>query len=227
MSFNRIVRQLRREATGSPKKAAVLGLSAVVALWFWVPLVWGWISPEDTETEIAAATPVAEASSALPVATAPGPAVTPQQVQRPRHTWQQLVRWMDNDPRTLAANFAAGVRDPFATPPSQLAVVEPEDLPEDEPEEVRPDVTPENLGMVLSSTIVGPRRRVARIDGVLYRPKDTVKLDRDGQQIEFKLAEIHPRRVVLDRDGNRFELKALKKTAPAHSGRIERYRETN
>ena len=72
--------------------------------------------------------------------------------------------------------------------------------------------------MSLSSTVIGPQRRVALINGRPYAQGKTVRAAKDGQQIEFTLAEVHPRSILLERDGQRFELKA---PDPTHSGQIE------
>ena len=63
-----------------------------------------------------------------------------------------------------------------------------------------------------------PGGRLARINGKLYRQGDPITLQKDGQQIVFSLAEIHPRHVVLDREEERFELKI---PASQHVGRME------
>jgi hypothetical protein len=62
------------------------------------------------------------------------------------------------------------------------------------------------------------------INGRPYAEGKLVRLDKDGQQIEFKLVEVHLRSVLLEHDGERFELKAA---ASTHSGRIELLGEAN
>lgn len=214
MNPSRLAEQLRREARAHPKKAAVLGLLALVALWFWVPLVWGWLAA----AEEAAATPVPRRVSpvvpAAPGAVAAQPDATPGRGERPNYPWHQLVRWMDNDPRTSAVDPALGRRDPF-----RAAGVQPSKADsQDQPQEVSPALTAENLSMVLSSTIVGLDRRVAQIDGKSYRQGEVVRLVRNGQPIQLTVAEVYPRRVVLECQGRQFELAI---PDPACSGRIE------
>jgi len=216
VSFNRIARQLRREAVANPKKAGFLGLLAVVALWFWAPLVAGWFADEDAAAVAKDKAPPKAAAALKPPAAIgePAPAATqrPQEVQ---YSWQQLVQWMDNDPRTLPPEAIAGQRDPFASVGPRPVV---EKVETESDKIALADATPETLGMVLSSTIVGPERRVAMINGRPYAEGKIVQLVKDGQPIEFKLAEVHLRSVLLEHNGERFELKAAD---PAHSGRIE------
>ena len=125
----------------------------------------------------------------------------------PRHSWQQLAQWIDADPQTLATKVPCDRRDPFVVPRAEV-VEEPlddesETLSGPPPEEL----TPESLGMVLSSTMIGPRDRGARINGELYSQGDSIVVELQGQPIEFSLAEVHLRHVVLSRDDERFELK--------------------
>lgn len=223
VSSNKLVKQLRREISAHPKKAAALGLLALVALWFWAPLVWGWIGSQDTET----ATEVEPVADGLP-AQPPGPISnlqpTPKKEEKtesPRHPWQKLVKWMEDDWRTSAANVVSSRRDPFRTPKPEVAESQPKD---ETPEPDQQEVTPESLGLVLSGTAVGPRRRVAQIGGKTFRIGTTISVTKDGQQYQFTLVEVHSDRVVLERNAKRFELKI---PTTGSSDRIELYGSTN
>jgi hypothetical protein len=197
---------------------AILGLLCLVALWFWVPLVWGWISEEDDPANPAAARASAVASSASAALPAAEPRATANKPQSPQHDWRDLVRWMEDDPRTSATDPALGRRDPFLVPRAEAARAETEDEATDEAQQALVEATPEALGMVLSGTIVGPRRRVAQINGKPYRQGETVRLLKDGRQIEFALVAVHPRQIVLRRNAEEFELTI---PVPAPKGRIE------
>ena len=205
--------------TKHPKKAVVLGTLCLVALWFWIPLVLGWVKKDDVATKAAVSGAPTSGSAAV---SAPGRlAATPadsgtkgKKAEGPKHPWHQLVQWMDNDPRTSATNPVLGRRDPFLTRQNEAAKA----AAETELGKRTLEATPEGLGMVLSGTIVGSHRRVAQINGKSYRQGETVRLAKDGQQIEFTLAAVHPRRVVLQRKGAQFELTL---PVPAPSGRIE------
>jgi len=190
-----------------------LGLLLVVAFYFWVPLAWGWLRPEAAAEESLAEAPGVGRPPAGS-ATLPEPA-PPAANQAQTHPWEQLVQWIEQDPATRpVADLSAG-RDPFR-------VVEPaaeSEIDVTEQQEVAPPVvTAETLGLELSSTVVGPRRRVALIDGKTYQEGQTIRWAGDGREIEFRLAEVHPRRVILEWMGERFELAIPQ---PKRSGRIE------
>ncbi len=215
MSLERLIKQLGKEARRSPKKAAVLGVLTLVAAWFWAPMVWSWVVPGQSpkEAPMAQAAAVGGVSAgpvATPVAPAPVQAAATEAANRPqpasRPDWRQLVEWMGADRLTRPADLPQGLRDPFVPPiqPEPLVAVEPEVEPE--PAEAQAPVDPASLGLVLSSTIVGPQRRAARINNKTYRPGQTVVASKDDQQYEFILAEVHPRHVVLTRESVRYEL---------------------
>lgn len=209
-SANRYLKQLQREAARNPAKAGVLGLLVVVALWFWGPLVWGWIGPSEAASPPSPKAPIVqtEAGSGATASSA-----TPSGTRAP--TWQQLVEWREHDPLTTAADTLKTRRDPFhAVKP---VVVEAEMKPA---EKIVQTVVfrPEELGLKVSSTIVGPTRRVALINGRTYREGQVIRCDKAGEPIDFRLVEVEPRHIVLEREGQRFELAIPEKK---RSDRIE------
>jgi len=111
---------------------------------------------------------------------------------------------MDSDPRTLAANLVAPRPNPFAP----LKTDTPKPAPVPEPETTKPAVamTAQGLGLMLSSTIIGPSRRVARINGKTFEQGQTIEVLKDGQQISLTLSEVHARRVVLTKESSQVEL---------------------
>lgn len=215
MNFSKLTRQLRREATTNPKKAAFLGVIFLVALWFWTPLVLGWIDKKNPSAGPTATTPNDAQPNIAPAVALGGENAAPHTLKVADYSWQQLARWMDDDRLTLAVGLTDHRRDPFLAtkPEKEEAITDPDE------EEESVDITPESLGMVLSGTIVGPRRRVALINGIPYRKDQPVRLVHDGKEIEFTIEGIDSRRVVLRRNDERFELKTQSKTL---SGRIQR-----
>jgi len=203
MNLSKLVRQLRREAMANPKKAAILAVLVLVAAYFWGPLLWGWVAseqasgePPNGQTEPAAGpTALTDAASTQP------PGLPDEQQKACPHPWTQLDQWMAEDPMTTPAEQVAGWRDPFAG----VASGAEGDPAATAPAAVAP-LTPESLGVELSGTLIGPRRRVALIGGKAYRAGQSVTVDHAGRPIELQLVEVHPRRIVLAWEGSRFDL---------------------
>ena len=203
--MGKLGKKLSRELVASPKKAAVLGLLLLVALYYWAPLVIGWVSKSGESKE-------AGKAAAAPTTTAAAPATAsnaaPSKTANPALPWQQVIQLMENDERTLAAELRALRRDPFALPkpdappPKAEAATAAAAAAQSQPVVV----TPQSLGLSLSSTIIGSDRRVARISGRTYAEGQTIEVRKDGQTVAFTLAEVHARRVVLVRDKHKYEL---------------------
>jgi hypothetical protein len=225
VNAKKLGRQLKRELVANPKRAGLLGLLVLVAAYFWLPLVWGWI-PKDEPDTVATATAPPNSIAAM----APPPLVgdggqTEQQQEgewKPTYTWKELTNWMDNDPLTLPASLLPQQRDPFSAPRAEVAKTT-----EEEDKEARiadHSVTPKSLGMVLSSTIVGPKWRVAQIDGKTYEQGQNITMTKDGREISFKVTRVYPRSVMLERRKQQFELTISPAT---ESGIIEMYSGNN
>jgi hypothetical protein len=222
-------KRLKRELTGNPKKAGALGVLFVVAIWFWFPLVKGWISPE---VKAPPAKPGSAASSAAPVAANQGPAGAPTNVaanlppslpagapsaspdgtapQTPAfaggHTWQQVSTAIANDTRMRPVTVATDRSNIFPAEPSAEAVAAAA-AAERTAEQPLLKLSPSEAGLVLSSTIVGPKRRTALVNGRRYSVGDEIKSKKEGQQIVFKLLAVEPKQIVLENSGDRFLMK--------------------
>ncbi|MCX7426863.1 MAG: hypothetical protein NTW96_14700 [Planctomycetia bacterium] len=219
MNSKKLLKRLVRETTTNPKKAAALGLLAVAALWFWAPLVWGWVVPRRSPPA-ASGKPEAQTAAAAAMTSKPKPVGSDDhESQHPTPPWEQVVNWMKNDPRMTAASGLPGRADPFhevvarLTPEQQQQQAEKQ---KQEAAETPPD--PQSLGLVISSTIVGPRRRVAVVNGKVYAEGRTLVVTANDRPIEFRLAKVHPRGVVLERGGKTFEVSL---PDPKRSGRVE------
>ena len=206
MSFAKLSKQLQRDLKKNPQKAAVLALLAVVALWFWAPLVMG--SGEDATTPATAAV----TNPTTTPAPMPTPTVaTPKKLETP---WQDLAAWMEADPMMQTVELSKPRRErpnPFAAAPSTLARrIAAEQREKQEAEEqkveaavpVRVEIDPRQLGIVVTSTMIGSKRRSARIDGQSYAQGEVFK--RAG--LEFVISDILPTGVILEHGGERFEL---------------------
>jgi hypothetical protein len=196
VKLDKIAKTLRREVAANPKKATFLGVMALVALYLWMPLVRGWLSVEKATPEAgAAAEPSVAASTTAP------PART---TASDRPTWREIIEWMPKDSRTMIAPSLSAVRDPFELPKEQIARIKGEDKPEMR----SPTPTAGPAGLLLTSTIIGPQRRVAQINGKTYAEGQAIDVGRehDAAVRTFHLVEIHPRRAVLQCGEDRLEL---------------------
>ena len=212
-NLGKLAKRLQREVAASPKKAAALGLLALVALWFWGPLVWGWIAPDKSGTAVTA-NPVANPVSPVTIPSAQTTENTEKETESPQHSWQELAQWIDGNRRASATNAPVGTRDPFVPPRAEVAAVEEED----KHDKAKSDLTTKDLGLTLSGTIIGPHRRVAQINGRSYTEGKTVRVTIDRQPIEFVLVEVHRTYVVLRRRTTHYMLKIPTANEP---GKIE------
>ncbi|NUQ64257.1 MAG: hypothetical protein HUU20_17445 [Pirellulales bacterium] len=214
MTKNKWIKRLRREITANPKKAAILGLLLLVAVYFWLPLVWGWVSEGGTTASVPS--PGAEEQPLLPAAVAPQPSGEASSPAIPAYPWQQLVQWMNADLRAVSSDKLGALRDPFHT--LGLLVAEREEEPEAAASKPPVVWTPESLGLQVSSTVAGPARGVALINGRIYEAGETIDVSKNGQTMTLTLAEVHPGRIILQSGQERFELAIPQR---AISGRIE------
>ena len=188
--------------TANPKKAAVLGLLGVAALYFWAPLMAGWFKDDKTEKpepRFPLQSHRFPPSRQHRIACAERSPIVPAQVQakpkEPQPTWQQLVEWIEADPQTKPATDLPADCDPFRAPLSGRA--KDCGVARDRSR----GYTATRI-LLLTSTIVGSGLDVARINGKSYRPgsKLIIKL-KNGQKLEYTIVEIDARSVVLERLG--------------------------
>ena len=220
---SQLIKQLKREVAASPGKAGLLGLLSLVALYFLVPLIWkhlpmGKRSSGAPSPPAAVSTVAATSNSPAAIVAAAGSGAN----QTARHGWKDLVAAMAGDELMRPARFSADVRDPF----QNVAREREEETPVAETQPVKPDLTPQELGLVLNSTIVGPTRSVAMISGKSYRysqrdqqpPRIVVR--QEEVEYVFQLIDVRPRKVILAREGQEYALK-LKVPALANQGLIQ------
>lgn len=215
MGLEKLVKRLRREAGAHPKKAAALGILVVVAIYCWAPLLKGWVSSSASgglaAGAVAASAPVALDAPRLAL-TNTQDGNTPEKAVA--YSWEEVVKWMEQDPRSRPPRDLGGRRDPFRA--VKAVVAERETKRSEEPP--KPILTPSNLGMTLSSTLVGPGERLAVINGKVYREGQTIEVAKDGRKATFKLVEVHGRRVVLRHQNEQVELALPERK---RSGRME------
>jgi hypothetical protein len=213
VSLEKLQRQLVRDLKKNPAKAGTLALLAVVCIWFWIPLVF------KREPAAAAAATVPPATAALAPAAASSSAAPAEAAV----AWQELDRQINTDPQMRPANLTklAQERNPFAmtaviAEQKRAAQEEQSKHKPDQPEPgPPPESTPDEAGLVLSSTLIGTNKRAALIGGRVYEEGAQVEAD-DGSK--FRLAHIEAQRVLLERNGHAYPLEIKRRTA---SGRAE------
>lgn len=203
---SKLVKKLRKDLKKSPGKAAVLALLLVVALWFWAPLVKNLVAGGNAKkAESASTSNVAKDSASTGTST---PAQT-------LYTWKQIADAIDADSRMKPTEPIALARDPFHKIQQEQPQEEPREVVALPPE--IPDVSPGDAGLVLTSTILGKRRQVARINGKSYREGEHIVATMGDQPLEYELVRIGPRSIVLVLGDKEYELKMQKSTAAATS----------
>jgi hypothetical protein len=213
VNLGRMSKRLRREMAENPKKAALLGLVTVVALYFWGPLVFGWLNRG--ENLPIATIPMAPESEIGQPSAPPSNLAIDANPKTPPPSWKQILQWMHDDQRMAAALPWTGARDPFEDPKSD--VVNAKIKKRSEPPA---PITPTTAGLALTSTAIGPNRSVAQINGRIYTVGQLIEIGKEKGAVRaaFKIKEIHSTHAVLESGGIRYNL-----TIPGQekSGKIE------
>lgn len=202
MKLDKIARQIRRDLTASPKKAAALGVMLLVAIYFWAPMVWGWIAPgtSDGKQAVAASEVILEDDPVDPVA------ITNKKGRV--FSWEKVRRKVAADPRMTPALFEATWSDPFR-PAESLEPAGPASTAV-APGQANAQVDPTELGLKLTSVAISSRQRVAFINGEKYREGELVPVaGKDGQPasgVEFRLVQVGFREVGLEYRGKTYTL---------------------
>jgi hypothetical protein len=196
MSLSRVQQQLIRDIKRSPAKAAVLALLCVVALYFWAPLVFGWFGKEKPKTAKTSKTdaPLEIVQTQTYASGAPAP------VAQPTVPWQSLVEGVRNDPRMQSVTLAVLQTEPFGLVQTQTP--DPGETTQPTASKPKPQLDPAQLGLKLSSTMLG-RRRVAVINGRPYVEGSEVEAE---GEVVLVVARVTDRSVLLEHEGQRFEL---------------------
>jgi hypothetical protein len=202
VKLDKIFRQVRRDLTASPKKAAALGLMILVALYFWVPMVWGWIAPEAN-----AGKQVVDASEVI-LEDDPVDPVTTAKKSGKVFAWEKVRRKVAADPRMTPALYEVTWSDPFplvhddakAGAAQTTAGLAQASAP----------VDPAALGLKLTSVAIGAKSRSAIINGEKYREGESVPAEgsdtQSGSGVAFRVTHIGFREVELEYQGRTYTL---------------------
>jgi len=215
VKLDKLARQIRRDIVASPKKAAALGLMLVVALYFWAPMVWNWISPGSKTKAVAGSGVILEDEPIDPVAKA--------NKARLVFAWEKVRKQIAADPRMTPAMFDRSWTNPFRNLEEQRAATTAQTAQAAAGAVALPDLDPEKAGLTLTSVVIGSRRRWATIGGENYLEGEIVRpLAANGKrvpEIEFLLARVDKHEVELERNGKRYKL-TLEKPALAPGDQI-------
>jgi hypothetical protein len=204
VKLDKLAKQLRRDLTASPKKAAALGLMLLVAAYFWLPMIWGWLGPKQTKQPVAAGSVILEDEQ---------PTNNSLKSKAGRtFRWEQVRHRMLADPLMASAEYDVAWPDPFRSDSVAAAAQAASAAPAGET--LAGVVDPAGLGLVLTSAVVGPKRRTAIISGRTYCEGETVKPAVSASEsagasvapLEFRLEKIGPWEVELTALGQRYTL---------------------
>ena len=232
MNLEKLAKSLKKELLRSPKKAAILGVASLAAIYFWVPLIWKWSTPEggrssgkkaplvqNSEAGLAGeANPTVAGTHSLEGSATVGD--TGRGSRSSTWSWETMVKALSGDARLQSAPLPARLHDRFSAAPApeleddvQRAVEEEAKTAEKTPQQPSAEPartpTPKELNLVLQSAIVGARRKMATISGVNYLQGSRIvfdSADRPGAAVSFLVARIEPDRVVLRSGGDEFIL---------------------
>ena len=189
------------------KTATLLALLPVAA-YFILPLIWKQIpgSKESSSQQASFVVPTAIAGSG-------SMAATPQTALQTLQHWQEIAAWIAKDARMKSAD-APDSRNPFQRATKVASVEAPPEQKGNEQNLMPPKLRPEEFGLQLTVTIIGPAKRMATINGRLYPENATIKVNHgEGSETanattdqSFVLKTVAKSHVMLERDGQLYRL---------------------
>lgn len=211
----KLLKKFQKELKASPAKTAALGVGLLLAAIFWAPLISKWMKAKNGPAMAGSSAgdttiPTSLTSAALPIATTP----TTEALATPRSLadWLKTMEARRADVLATSVRWPDEMRSPFVKSRSltefqrqaQLAEelankakAEQDNPPLEEPPfELPADWT-------LSATACGTKRKLARINGRIYREGETLQT---AQGATVVVKSIEPRRVVLAHGQHSFEL---------------------
>lgn len=201
MKLDKIARQIRRDIAASPKKAAVLGLMVLVALYFWAPMIWGWIKPSDGGSKA-----VASATEVI-LEDEPIDPVKATKKEGRKFSWEKVRRKMAADPRMTPAVYDASWPDPFRLAEAGTAGTTVKTGPQTP---AAAPIDPAALGLKLTSVAISAQRRAAVISGDKYREGELVPMGGKDKAsptgIAFRLTKVGFHEVQLEYQGQTYTL---------------------
>jgi len=174
----------------------------VVAIYFWAPMVWGWIAPGGKPKATSSAGVILEDEPVDPVA----------QANKARHVfhWEKIRKHVAADPHMTPAVFQASWHNPFRGVEQRSAEEQAQVDLTQTPASAPHELDPATAGLTLTSVAIGSRLRSATINGDSYNEGESIKLaaeDSAAAAVEFRLAKVEYHEVELERRGKTYRLK--------------------
>jgi hypothetical protein len=205
LKLDKFFKQLRRDATANPKKAALLGLMVLVALYFWAPLAVKFAARNTADQEKAV-----ELNNGNLVNNSPAASRSLGKFQ-----WEKVRDLMRKDEHMVSATFNPAWVDPFggkrSTSESELSQNE---LQSEVVEDIAAKraamlkaLEPKDLGITLGGIMIGPRGRSAAINGETCREGDVLSIGLKNDKtvsLDLQVLKITRRSVQLETNGKIF-----------------------
>jgi hypothetical protein len=220
VNLEKLAKQLRRDTAANPKKAAALGLMVLVALYFWGPLVAKWVAASGNKrtSKVNTAALILTDDPAEPTQSSRGRAGG-------KFRWEKVRQLIRQDPQMISAAFDVGWIDPFGAPTAGQSQQFAEALPPSGADDAASaEVDPSELGIVLGGVLIGPRSRVATINGEACHEGEVLAItDKYDKAVTHRVRVVRIRKsgVVLEVGGRTITV-ALAPTKLAHGDEIER-----
>ena len=202
MNLEKLTKQLRRDMAANPKKAAALGLMVVVALYFWGPLVWKFFSaggPKRSDANVASLILTDDPAE---------PGQLSQLRGGPKFRWEKVRQLVQQDTRMTSAAFDVAWIDPFAKPAgvfetNPATITSSESTAAAAAAAAAEALDLNSLGVALNSVMIGPRSRVATINGDSYREGDVFSItDKHDKSVTFQFRVARIGRSSVQLEGN-------------------------
>ena len=167
--------KLIMEAQRSPGKAALLVIVSVVGCLIWGRQLIGLFGTTDPRRVVTEQTK----SPDLQESHDPAPTESPQDKaasEAPLPFWNDLKRWMDEDPKMEPANLPADFRSPFyVTAEQNEMLVVKDEIPVAGADVEAHRSTPLELGLTVETIVISKGDKLARIGGRFYREHSMIQ----------------------------------------------------
>lgn len=212
MAASKWLKKVQKELKASPAKAAALGGGLLLAVIFWAPLVSKWMKPKSG----AAIASAPDTTAPLPSVTATFPTASANQALATQNSladWLKTIESRKTDLLATSVRWPDEMRSPFvrtrhlnefnermqrAEELATKAKIEQESEPVEQLVMFEPPTD-----WTLTATTCGTKRKLAHINGRIYREGETLQTAQGAAVI---VKSIEPRRVVLAHGQYSFEL---------------------